>query len=66
MRLLIICLGLLTVVCILLFAFGLVSPRLESAQLPSCGVGLISGLLYLLLAARQSRRDQEARARRHG
>lgn len=43
---------------------GLVSPegsRLTQYALPGCGISLVSGLLYLTLGARQSRKDKEAR-----
>lgn len=52
-------LGLVTIICILGFLFSLVSERMESAGLPTCGIGLISGILYLLLASRQSRIDKD-------
>lgn len=61
MRALVYLLGFITVICILAVLFSLVSPRLQDGGAPACGVGLVTGIAYLLLAARQSRVDRDAK-----
>lgn len=63
MRAVIWLLGGVTVFLLLAGLFGLVADRPGAASIsaPACGVGLITGILYLILASRQSRIDREAK-----
>ncbi len=67
MKLVIILLMLVTVATGLTALAGLVGEdgmRVVSLTPTACGISLVTGVLFLVLAARQSRKDREAREER--